>query len=143
LARLLQAPRAGSRSSGDAISRFRDDVDEITDAFMWCNDLIAFSVFTVVGIAIMLRINATITLAVFLPMVAVVAVANRVGKHMTEYREASREATSRVTGFLGETLGAVQAIQIAGAETAIVAHFQGLNDRRRKASVRDRLFNEV
>ena len=39
-------------------------------------------------------------------------------------------------GFLGEVLGAVQAVKVAGAGEAAVAHFSRLNDIRRKAQVR-------
>jgi ATP-binding cassette, subfamily B, bacterial len=145
LARILECPGARPlpQSPGEAISRFRDDVDEIAGSFMWFNDLIAFAVSSVVGIAIMLRINAFITLAVFVPLVIVVAATNGVGKRITAYRTASRQAAGAVTGFLGEVLGAVQAVQIAGAEEQVVEHFRGLSERRRAASVRDRLFNEL
>jgi ATP-binding cassette, subfamily B, bacterial len=145
LARILDCPgaRAVPQSPGEAISRFRDDVQEITGSFMWFNDLIAFAVCSVVGIAIMLRINATITLAVFVPLVVVVAATNLVGKRITAYRTASRQATGAVTGFLGEVMGAVQAVQVAGAEEQVVEQFRAMSERRRAASVRDRLFNEL
>jgi ATP-binding cassette subfamily B protein len=145
LARILQCPgaRAVPQSPGEAISRFRDDVDEIVGSFMWFNDLIAFAVFTVIGVVVMLHINAFLTLAVFLPLVLVVVVTNLLGQRITAYRKASRQATGAVTGFLGETLGAVQAVQVAGAEEQVVDHFRGLSEKRRAASVRDRLFNEL
>jgi ATP-binding cassette, subfamily B, bacterial len=145
LARILQCPgaRAVPQSPGEAISRFRDDVDEIVGSFMWFNDLIAFAIFTAIGIVVMLHINAYLTLCVFLPLVVVVGVTNLMGQRITAYRKASRQATGAVTGFLGETLGAVQAVQVAGAEEQVVDHFRGLSERRRAASVRDRLFNEL
>jgi ATP-binding cassette subfamily B protein len=145
LARVLDRPgaRALPQSPGEAISRFRDDVDEITGSFMWFNDLIAFGTFTILGLAVMLRINAVITLAVFLPLVTVVVAANQVGRRLTAYRTASRRATGAVTGFLGEVLGAVQAVQVAGAEEQVVSHFRSLSEQRRVASVRDRLFTEL
>src|SRR5205823_101510 len=46
-------------------------------------------------------------------------------------------------GFLGEVTGAVQAVQVAGAEEQVVNHFRALGERRRAAAVRDRLFNEL
>src|SRR5712692_9821103 len=94
LARILACPgaRAVPQSPGEAISRFRDDVNEITGSFMWFNDLTAFTVFTAVGIVVMLRINAFITLAVFLPLVIVVVATNLIGQRITAYRKASRQA---------------------------------------------------
>src|SRR3954451_4961610 len=40
--RILDVPRAVPlpRSPGEVVSRFRDDVDEITTSFLWFNDLI-------------------------------------------------------------------------------------------------------
>src|SRR5207244_13274226 len=60
LARILQRPgaRALPQSPGEAISRFRDDVSEITGSFMWFHDLIAFFVFTVIGVLVILHIHA-------------------------------------------------------------------------------------
>lgn len=136
-------PRDRSRSPGEAVSRFRDDVDEISNSFLWFNDLIGFTLFSAIGIAIMLRIHAGITLSVFLPLVVVVVATNRLGRRITAYREASRGATGEVTGFLGELLGAAQAVQIAGAEEPVARHFERLGERRRATALRDRLFNEL
>jgi ATP-binding cassette subfamily B protein len=145
LDRILHRPGAQAlpQSPGETISRFRDDVDEIVVAIMGFNDLIAFAVFSVVSISIMLSINGFITLAVFVPLIIVVGLANFVGQRVTANRIASREATGRTTGFLGEVLGASQAVQIAGAEEHVVRHFRALSDQRRMTSVRDRLFTEV
>jgi ATP-binding cassette subfamily B protein len=60
-----------------------------------------------------------------------------------QYRRASRKAAGIVTGFIGEFFGAVQAVKVATAEEGVIAHFNRLNDDRRKLSLRDRLFNEV
>jgi ATP-binding cassette subfamily B protein len=131
------------QSSGEAVSRFRDDVEEISGSFLWFNDLIGYSIFSAIGVAIMLRIHPGITLAVFLPLVLVILATNRVGRRISTYREASRKATGAVTGFLGELLGAAQAVQIAGAEAPVARHFERLGERRRVTSLRDRLFNEL
>jgi ATP-binding cassette subfamily B protein len=143
--RILNCPGAQAlpQSSGEAISRFRDDIDEITGSFLWFNDMLAFGVFSVVGIAIMLRINAGITLTVFVPLILVVVLSNLARKRVTKNREASRKAAGAVAGFLGETLGAVQAIQVAGAEEHVAAYFRKLSEQRRATGVRDRMFNEL
>jgi ATP-binding cassette subfamily B protein len=56
---------------------------------------------------------------------------------------AFRETSGRVSGFIAESFGGVQAIKVAGAEERMIAHFRGLNDARRKAGLIDRLFNEL
>jgi ATP-binding cassette subfamily B protein len=145
LRHVLDAPgaRAVPYSPGEAISRFRDDPEELTGALMWFNDLCAFFVFSSVAIVVMLQINTFITLAVFLPLVVVVAAANVAGKRVEANRIKSREAAGGVTGFLGEVMGAVQAVQVAGAEDEVTERFHALNEARRVASVRDRLYDEL
>ncbi len=144
-ARILDLPaaRALSTTSGEAISRFRDDVDHVTDSMITFNDLTASTVFAVIALTVMIQINGLITLAVFLPMTLVVAVVNLASGRIEVYRKASREATAQVTGFLGEVFGAVQAVQVAGAEEGVAAHFRRLSAQRLEASVRDRVFNGI
>src|SRR3954468_14275352 len=129
LARILSRPGAQAvpESPGEALNRFRDDIDEITGSFMWFNDMIAFAIFSIVGIVVMLRIDTAITVAVFLPLVIVVAVANLVAQRITVNRKASRQAAGGVSGFLGEVLGATLAVQVAGAEEGVTDHFRLLS----------------
>jgi ATP-binding cassette subfamily B protein len=85
----------------------------------------------------MVRIDWAITLLVFLPLAGVVAVAQRATARIQHYRQASRQAAGRVTGLIGEMFEAVQAVQLAGAETAVIEHFGVLNERRRVLMLRD------
>ena len=62
---------------------------------------------------------------------------------LEQYRQASRKATGRVTGMIGEIFGAVQAVQVAGAEGHVIDHFRRVNERRRKAMLQDRLLSQV
>ena len=126
-----------------SISRFREDVDSATDYPIGFNDLIAFTIFAAVALVIMFRINSTITIAVFVPLGFVVFVVNAVRRRTEAYRRANREATGRVTGFLGEVMGAVQAVQVANAEEQVIGHFRELSDIRLKAAVRDSVFDQV
>lgn len=142
---ILQRPgaRAVPGSPGEAISRFRDDVDEIANFMAESLILLGFGTFALVALIVMLGINARITITVFLPLAIVVAVANRATRSVEKYRQAHREATGAITDFIGEIFGAVQAVQVATAEEHVGARFDELNDVRRRAAVRDRVFNEV
>ncbi len=144
-AHILNAPgaRAVPTSPGEAVSRFRDDVNELPGTMMWLNDMIAFGIFALISIVIMLRIDMFITLAVFLPLTIVVAAGNLVGARVEANRRASRESTGGITGYLGEIFGAVQAVQVAGAEQEVTDYFRSLNETRRISSVKDRLFTEL
>ena len=142
---ILKRPgaRAVPDSPGEAVSRFRGDVDEI--AFYLSKSLIvvAFGIFTVVAVVIMFRIDPAITLVVTLPLLVIILVANRAEKAVQKYREASRKSAGQVTGFIGELFGAAQAIQVASAEERIVQKFDEINATRKDAAVKDRLFSEL
>jgi ATP-binding cassette subfamily B protein len=77
------------------------------------------------------------------PLVIVGIVANLATSRIEHYRRASRQAAGRVTGFIGEFFGAVQAVKVATAERNVIHYFHGLNEERRKLSVREKLFDEV
>ncbi|MGH2493043.1 MAG: ABC transporter transmembrane domain-containing protein, partial [Candidatus Limnocylindria bacterium] len=140
LAEILRRPgaRALDRTPGEALSVFRDDVTHAEDGSDWTVDMTSLSVFAVAALAILLSVNATITIFVFLPLVAIVAVAQVATRRLQQSRAASQIATSRVTGALGEIFGAVQAVQIARAERGVVEHFRRLSDTRRKTVLRER-----
>ncbi len=145
LERVLQRPgaRALPDSVGEALSRFRDDAEQAEDSISWTLDVIGTSIFAVCAIAVLLSINVPITLYVFLPLVGVVVVARLASNVVQRARVASRLATGRVTGAIGEMFTSVQAIKVAGAETSIIGHFRTLNDQRRVAMLKDRAVSKT
>jgi ATP-binding cassette subfamily B protein len=55
----------------------------------------------------------------------------------------AHRAAGKVTGFIGEMFGAVQAVQVACAEARVVARFERVNDARRKADLRAAFFGQL
>lgn len=145
LSRVFELPGAQSleESPGEAISRFREDIDESTETISWTVDLIGLAVFSAVALWMLLSIDARITTIVFAPTVAVVWVSAAARRRVRRYREAAREATGKITDVIGETFGAVQAIKVAGAERSMVRHFRELNDQRRTVMVKDRVLTSM
>ncbi len=145
LEHVLRRPgaRAVPYSPGEAISRFRDDAEEIGNTLTDTLHLLGLAIFAAIALAVMVRTNALISLVVVLPVAAIVALAQAARTRIEQYRQRSRQATGQVTGLIGEMFGAVQAIQVAGAEARVIDHFRALNTARRDATVRDRLFTEV
>lgn len=140
LARILERPGAQALpcSVGEAISTMRDDVETMWGAG-WVFDVVGYASFAVGGLAILLWVDAQVTLLVFIPIVAVITLSHVVRTRLQSVREQSREAAAQVTGALGEIFGAVQAIQVAGAEDQVIAHLRRLGDERRRLALRDRL----
>jgi ATP-binding cassette, subfamily B, bacterial len=130
-------------SPGEAISRFRGDVFEISLFALWLNDITGMIAFGVVAIIVMMTISPSITGLAILPFIFVGILANSATQRIEEYRRASRRAAGIVTGFIGELFGAAQAVKAATAEESVLAHFDQINDERRVVSLKDRLFNEV
>jgi ATP-binding cassette subfamily B protein len=145
LNRILDRPgaRAVPGSPGEAISRFRGDVQEVVGFLSQLPFLLGFGLFTVIALAVMMRINARITLFVFVPLALVILIANLAMKGFKKYRQANRKATAKVTAYVGELFGAVQAVKVASGEARMVAHFRELNATRRKAALKDRLFHSL
>ncbi|MFN2129216.1 MAG: ATP-binding cassette domain-containing protein, partial [Anaerolineae bacterium] len=135
--------RAVPGSPGEAISRFRGDVNEFSGFVVEVVFPLSFGVFAIVAMIVMIRINAQIALIVFLPLVLVTVLANLMVKRVEQYRKAQRKATGKVTDFVGEMFGAAQAVKVATAEQRMLRHFRDLNEVRRKAAVRDRMFHEL
>ena len=127
-------------SPGEAINRFRDDVGEVTDFPTWFPDMIGQVGAALIAIGIMASLNLGLTMAIFLPLFATLGLTRLAWGRMLAYRRASAVASDAVTGFLGETFGAVQAVKIAGAEASLAAHFARLNAARGRAAVREQFF---
>jgi ATP-binding cassette subfamily B protein len=127
-------------ASGDVLNRLRGDVMELSDWPSWLPFIAGHAVFALVAVTIMLFINWRITLVAVLPMATMVFIVQMTWERVLHYSHASRDATSAVTGFLGEVLDAVQAVKVADAEADIAAHLHNLSESRRKAEVRFSVF---
>ncbi len=136
------AVQAIQSSSGEAISRFRDDANEVANFLSQIPFGVGLLIFSIVAVVVMVQVNPSITLLVFLPLMLVVVLANLMVANIEKYRQASRKATSEVTGFIGETFSAAQAIKVASAENRLLERFGLLNETRQKTTLKDRLFNE-
>jgi ATP-binding cassette, subfamily B, bacterial len=137
-AALLRRPGALPHpvTPGEAVNRYRDDVAEVCDFPTWLPDVAGNLLSFGIAVAIMASINLQITLFAFVPLVVAYAVGRATWGRMLRYRTEQGRAEDKVTGFLAELFGAVQALKVAGAEDHVVRHFSGLSETRRRAAVR-------
>ena len=131
------------QNPGEIINRFDDDTQGAVAPITIAIELSGHALSALIALVVLLRVNAFITLFAFLPMIAIVALTNGLGQRIQTYRRVNREATGRVTGFLGELFGAAQAVKVANTETDAVHHFDGLSETRRKAVIKENLFNQL
>ena len=142
---ILRRPGAATLpdSPGEAVSRFKKDVEEIPLFVILINDIMVGIAIIAIAIFLMARINASVTVMALIPLLVVGVIANLATRRIEHYRTASRQAAGKVTGFIGEFFGAVQAVKVATAETDVINYFHKLNDERRKLTIREKLFDDV
>lgn len=145
LSYLLEAH--GSRrlpdSPSEAVTRFRDDVNDIGEYFEhWC-DFWGFAAYALLALATMLLVDPFMTLLACVPLASTVVLTGVLRPHIRAARRLSREATSRVTDFLGETFGSVQAVKASGREPFVLRRFASLNAVRKRTALRDTLLTEL
>lgn len=145
LRHILRRPGASQLpdSAGEAVSRFKTDVDQIPLFVILVNDVLVGLAIIAVAVVLMTRINPSVTVMALVPVFIVGIIANIATGRTEHYRQASRQAAGRVTGFIGEFFGAVQAVKVATAEKNVIEHFHKINDERREFTIREKLFDEV
>ena len=130
-------------SAGEAISRFRDDVDEVVRYVEHYVDGGGIVLYVILAVGVMLAIDPWLTLITLAPLLCIVVLTQFLSGHIRRYRRATREATGVVTGFIGEVFGAVLAVKVGRAERNVIRHFDHLNDLRRRAALKDTLLSAL
>ena len=130
-------------SPGEAVSRFRDDVQDLALVLDVWLDVSGAAIGTVIALVIMAAIDPVAAVAVSVPIFIALGAAWVLGPRLRVWRRRSREATARVTGFIGDTFGSILAVKAAGAEGAIDDRFAELNAERAKVSRVDQVGSEL
>ena len=138
----LPAHRGLPSSPGEAVSRFRDDADQVAQYISQFKFFVAHMFFLPTALYIMARIDALMTFGVFVPIFLVVFVVNVARQRIQRYRKESREAAGDVAGFIGEMFGAAEAIKVANAEDRVLDRFDDLNAERKRTTLKDILLSE-
>ena len=107
-------------SPAEAITRFGDDA---RDAVLWTDSWLDGAAMIVYGIGAMIVMSSIHVGAAFIalvPVAAVTAITRYLTPRLYAARAADREATSRVTSYLGETFAGLLAFRLAGKEEAAI-----------------------
>ncbi len=129
-------------SPGEAISRFRGDVEEVSWFIYHLTALFSFGIFAVVSFVIMQSINWKLTVYVSLPLLVMMVLILFTRPKFTALRKKRRKAAGAVTRAIGEIFRSVQSIKVATAENNFLEHFNDINVKRRKAEVKDEFFHQ-
>ena len=136
-------PNEGGPRAGDAFDRMRGDAAAVFEVIQDTALVIGHMAAVAVAVSVMFSINVPLTLVAVAPSLVAVVATRILGERIERYRRAARQASGDVTGSVGELLGAVQAIQVAGTESDAVRHFDTLSDIRRRTSLRERLLGSL
>ena len=130
-------------SSGEALNRFRDDVEDILLLVDIWIDLTGDAVFAAIALAIMYQTDSRVTLVVVLPMIIIIVVTRSLSDRIKATHSAARAAAANVSEQLGGLFGGVLSLKVAGAEKAAIARLREHNAVRRDLEVRARLLTDL
>ncbi|WP_068776315.1 ABC transporter ATP-binding protein [Paenibacillus sp. FJAT-26967] len=141
---ILKQPgaRALPCAPGEAISTFREDVEQLADMLRFYNLLPVKVTFTAAAAAILWAVSPEITLLVFVPLTVILISGQVAGTRLQKLREASRKAESGIAGFIGEMCNSAQAVKLFNAEEAVSARFRSLGDMRMSTVLKERLLDQ-
>ena len=135
--------RALPESTGEAVTRFREDVEYITKYIQRFSFALPLVAFAAVALYIMVQISPLITFAVFLPLALIMMTVSAATRWLRRFRIDNRESTGDVTSLLGEMFGSVEAIKVANAESRMLGELKRLNSRRKTYTIRDTLLTQA
>ncbi|MEJ7583043.1 MAG: ABC transporter transmembrane domain-containing protein [Acidimicrobiales bacterium] len=130
-------------SPGDAVSRFRDDCQDLAFVLDAWLDVSGAAAAATSALVIMAVIDVRATMSVTVPIVAVLWLCHWLGPKLRAWRRTARQATAGVTSFVGDTFGAITAIKAAGAEAAVERRFAELGTHRARAERRDQVGTQL
>ncbi len=134
--------RALPESTGEAVTRFREDVEYITRYLQRIAFALPLVGFAAIALYIMIQISPLITFAVFLPLAFIMLTVSVATRWLRRFRIDNRESTGDVTSLLGEMFGSVEAIKVANAEGRMLGELKRLNSRRKTYTIRDTLLTQ-
>ena len=128
-------------SPGEAVSRFRGDIEEVSWFVYHLTSLFSFGIFAVISFTIMQSIDWKLTVYVSFPLVVMMILIFITRPKFTALRKKRRKAAGAVTRTIGEIFRSVQSIKVATAENEFLGYFDKINLKRRKAEVKDEFFH--
>ncbi|MFP4513208.1 MAG: ATP-binding cassette domain-containing protein [Acidimicrobiales bacterium] len=143
------ATRSGSTahrlpgSPGEAVSRFRDDTQDLAQVLDVWLDVVGSLLAASVALAVMASIDPLAATATVVPVGIALVASALLGPTLRAWRRAAREATGTVTSFIGDTFGSILAVKTAAAEDAVERRFAELNAKRAIVARRDQIGSEI
>lgn len=129
-------------SAGEAITHFRDDVQDVVTFVDNLVDASGGLVFFSIAMAVLGYTNLAAAAVLVLPLAMVAVVTARLGTTLKRLRAADREATAAVTGLIGDVMSSATTVKVNRSDRNVISRLGVLADRRRSTAVRDRVLDE-
>lgn len=140
---LKEKPERNKFSMGEAINSIKEDPMHVAFALDNSLDFIGKLLYNVVVFFVLIRVDAQLTLILFLPLFVIAFVANIMSNRIINHRRKSRKGSALVSSHLGDLFNNIQAIKVQGAEEASIKRLEEYGEIRRKAMVKDSLIQEL
>ena len=139
LAAILSRPGAApfEMSTGDALSRVRDDVGRLGGALSWNIYPLTQLAIAAVAVYVLAWVDAFLTAVLVVPVLLSLATVHAFSPQVRSLRLAAEKAGARVAEFITETFTGLDAVRGAAAEERFAARFESLGKTRRQAEIRD------
>jgi len=129
-------------SAGEAITHFRDDVEDVSMFVDGLIDVTAGLVFTVLAAFVLGSVDSSAAAILMIPLAGIALATRALDSRIKRYRSADRVANAAVSGMLGDVMSAATTVKVNAAIEPIIGRLRVLVDRRRHTAVRDRVLDE-
>jgi ATP-binding cassette, subfamily B, bacterial len=128
---------------GDIVSRLGPGIPQITRPLVTVLVQSLNGLTVIAAVWIMAHTNLPLAVVALAPLFIAAAAAHRASTRIAQLRKSTLAAEGNIAMFLREIFGAVQMVQVAGAEERAAERFKQLNDARRKRVLEESLFQDV
>ena len=145
-ARLQRLPLSflDQRPHGDMVSRMVSDVDQFADGLLIGFTQLFTGVMTILcTLVFMVRVNLPVTLVVVLVTPLSLFVASFIAKRTHDMFKLQSETRGEQTALINETIGNMKTVAAYGREESVHAHFDEINGRLQKYSLRAIFFSSL
>lgn len=129
-------------STGDALSRLRDDPVDMLNLLDNWTDLTGSLIYGTGVVVLLGRIDPWAAVVGIVPLFVIGAANARLGQVARRYRQRARAATGAVSGFLNAAFAASLTVKLAGAQRSVVGRLDQLNARRSTTMVADQTWED-
>ena len=127
--------------ASEAVSTMRNESETLENTLSYVIDVVGQLISLIVGIAILTSIDAKLTFIVYIPLVVMVILSQRLEELFQNARDRTQEASAVIGELIGDVFNSIQVVQIAGAEEPVLLHLRELVATRRKLVLQARLYS--